>query len=573
MFNIFKNRNKGLSSLIKMSDYLGHSLRENVELFDINDSEQKVIYITESKKIISANYADSKSGITLTNIVVQDSDVFEDSELFDSVVENKVSSFVHSLFESDYKQAELNFDDVISMWGNQVKYSSMCERIQNKVSKFNKTHKIIEENSIQQVIELMPQIVEYLKENKDNILNIPEIVNGIKLSNVVSEAFGLPQITYEQLENMEEFDLPEDINESIYEIICNQELIKQELLESKRSFDTIWATNDNIKALAQKIHSDDEDEIVEALADTFNDVPYIALATKKQLSTSISNVLDLYEHSYTKNDLTSYISKLFELKKPIKEELKAMINEKYGINAQNLNEVPSFKSLINTQTVIFESLSRVCPKKSAIKNVLHEAATTLKSKTGIESIDVNSLLMVIFEESDLLNDLELDNPFTYVELNEEVLGEENIAAIVNIIKKNKLNEAETPETKDAKPAPVSGDEESEEGENDNHPVVQGDENAEMMGLPDVLTKEDFIKNRADLEEILTQLIDGLESDADDEVSVDESTLQEQEDIEQDEEDEEPVKPKKKKKKPSEEEDEDGEPDEQMYTEEEEVDER
>ena len=50
--------------------------------------------------------------------------------------------------------------------------------------------------------------------------------------------------------------------------------------------------------------------------------------------------------------LTSFASIIFEMKKPVKNLLIKTINEKYGINVQNLKEVASFRGLVETQIVI-----------------------------------------------------------------------------------------------------------------------------------------------------------------------------------------------------------------------------
>lgn len=586
MFGIFENRNKGLASLIKMSDYLGHSLRENVLLFDVNSAKNRVMYLTESKKIISADYEYEKNNLKLVNLSIHDSSLFEYSDTFDDLVRSKVDEFVGSLFESNYSEASINFSDVLELWRSQVKYGALSDKLTEKAARFNKTHSIIDEDSIQQVLEVIPQLVEYLSENKDAVLEIPEIRNGIKLSNVVSQAFNLPKISYEVLAELKEFSLPANVNESVYEIICNQELIKQELLESKKSFDTVWATSDKIKSLAQKIYESNENIVIEALAEAFEEVPFIALASKKQLSTTITNALNILDTKVNRNDVTSFVATLFEMKKPLKTELLVMINERYGINAQNLNETPSFKSLLNTQVVIFEALSRICPKKSIIKTLLHEAAQTLKVKNGVESVDINTLLMAIFEEAGYLEDLDVDSAFEVLQPDSELFESEEISTIVNKIKESiapaseeEIIEAEVPEAPTAKDAPISGDTELE-GEDDTDPTIKGDEEASLMGMPDTLTKEDFIKNRADLEEILSQLIDTLNDVEDEEDAVEESTQLTEEEDEEDEEEEDSsskvnaekklkksLKKKAAKKKAEVEDEEDSDPEDPMYNEE------
>ena len=77
--HIFENRDKKVTNIIKLSDYLGRSLRENVEVFSIDDTENKVTFITESGKIIAASYNFEKE-VLLENIQVENDDLFEDSE-------------------------------------------------------------------------------------------------------------------------------------------------------------------------------------------------------------------------------------------------------------------------------------------------------------------------------------------------------------------------------------------------------------------------------------------------------------------------------------------------------------
>ena len=54
--HIFENRDKKVTNIIKLSDYLGRSLRENVEVFSIDDTERKVTFITESGNIIAIRF-------------------------------------------------------------------------------------------------------------------------------------------------------------------------------------------------------------------------------------------------------------------------------------------------------------------------------------------------------------------------------------------------------------------------------------------------------------------------------------------------------------------------------------
>ena len=92
----------------------------------------------------------------------------------------------------------------------------------------------------------------------------------------------------------------------------------------------------------------------------------------------------------------SLLLAFFEYKKDVKEVFINNINEKYGVNIQNLQDPASFKSLANTQVVIFEALSRLAPKGTVLKGILSEVAQTLRGKHGVECIDVNDFLLEMF---------------------------------------------------------------------------------------------------------------------------------------------------------------------------------
>ncbi len=91
--HIFENRDKKVTNLIKLSDYLGRSLRENVEIFSIDDSQNTATFVTESGKILVGEY-DFTSQIKLNNIQVEEGELFEDDEKFDNYVNYKISNFV-----------------------------------------------------------------------------------------------------------------------------------------------------------------------------------------------------------------------------------------------------------------------------------------------------------------------------------------------------------------------------------------------------------------------------------------------------------------------------------------------
>ena len=140
--------------------------------------------------------------------------------------------------------------------------------------------------------------------------------------------------------------------------------------------------------------------------------------------------------------MQKYSSRLFEYKKPTRQHLVNVLNEKYGVNVQNLKEPPSFKSLINTQVLIFEIFSKLSPKGSLQKEVLSEVASTLKTKNGVEGIDVNDMLQNLFEECGYTCYTEKIRISESVTFEEATSNMSNLDELVTLIQKAKGEDPE-----------------------------------------------------------------------------------------------------------------------------------
>ena len=393
--NLFEERDKTITHLVKLGDCIGRSLRENVSLFSIDSANSEVSYVTNSGKVISGSFTIGED-ISLDKIRVQDSSVFQDGQEFDNFVNKKIHSFVESVHYGEYAAADSSFDDVLSLWESRLKLTSIQNRLMEQSEKLSRIENIVESDEFSKLLEVTPQLQEFLKENLDRVTSVPEVRNAVNLSNAVSNAFNFPRLSLDELEEQNSYTLKNGVNESIYEMICRQELVKRELLESKRNFDTVWADNTSIRKLASMIFESDE-AVVGALSEALKEVPYLSLASKRSLFNTFTNCLANADGiGVSEKDIQNYASKIFEFKKDVKEVFIETINEKYGVNIQNLQNPASFKSLANTQVVIFEALSRLAPKGSVLKEVLSEMGQSLKSKSGVECIDVNDFLMEMF---------------------------------------------------------------------------------------------------------------------------------------------------------------------------------
>ena len=505
MFNhIFENRDKKVTNLLRLGDCLGRSLRENVCLFSIDDANSRVSYITEGEKIISGDYS-FKRGIELDFVVVEDFSLYTDKTKFDSFVNDKVSVFVESLYLDDFGKAQTSFSDILGTWGSRQKFDDVKARLHEKNSKFNESNDILSTPQFHNFIELSEQIAGFLKENYENILNIPEIMNGVRLSNTVTKAFNLPRLNYQTLSEQGTYRVSDLENKSIYEMICRQELVKKELLESKNQFLSSWATSKGVKALAGLIYEEKDESVMDALSDAIEEVPYFAFVTKKDLFESLRNALSISESvEIPEEHIRKYAGVLFEYKKPIKTELIKVLNEKYGINIQNLKDTPSFKSLTNTQVVVIESLARISPKKSMQKQVLKEFANSLRTKSGVQSLDVNDCLKIIFEAAgfdklfegeelinfwngDLSNDVETNNMYKdVVEFNEEdTLDEQDEGDAPEEAEE----EPQEPDPMEQDPKDLEAEDEEEQEDDEDTPEKE-------------VSKEAFMDAMKDLEDIL-----------------------------------------------------------------------
>jgi len=427
--NLFENRGKEFSNLLKIGDYLGRSLRENVELFSVDNGI--VTYLTESGSVISGKYA-FKPNLKLTNINVEDSSVLENQEAFDKVTEKKVFGLISNLFEDSYDKAQGTFDEILGLFETKMSYERIKTRLQDKTQRFGSQTNIINTPEFSKITQLKDKISEFLKES--NASNIPEIKNSVKLASVIAKSFNLPKIDIKTLEESKVFEVTPIANHSVYEHLCHQELIRKELLEAKVHLDTTWAHDEAINELASMIYESNQDKVCTKVAEIVADIPYFALATKKQLTNLISNSLALNELEVSSKDIQKFSASIYEMKKPVKNYILGLLDEKYGINVNNLTETPSFQSLLKTEQLIFYVLSKLAPKDSVLKEHLKKFGDMLKIKNGVESIDVAMFLNEIFSKAGLKSAVNETSLMQYLDFNQVADDLGKIGTILKLIR-------------------------------------------------------------------------------------------------------------------------------------------
>ena len=413
--NTFAMRDQSIAKLNMAMNYLSRVVRENIVLFDYDSRTSKASFLTENNLIVDCIVAENGDDVSLSELsVAEASDVYS-NESVDGRVDESVRSFIGSLREDEYRSAETNFAGLLDAFEGRSKINEVRAKLERRASNFTDTQNILESAEYLKLQEVREQVVEYLKENKDTLLSFEDVANSLTLSNALGRAFNTPRKSWEEVVKEGIASVPYDTQKTLYEMVCSQELIRHELTESKENFSRSWVKNEKVAALASCIYNDD-DVVMEALQNAVVEVPYLALATKSDIKTVFASI---YESSDVANisqkDIREYVARIFEFKKPMKQEILSELNESYGINVQNLKFVPTFSNLAKAQSVLFEALASVIEKDSVVRDVFESFSKSLRKKGGIQTLDVNEFIFEAFTEAgaeldgELFKNVDLDN--------------------------------------------------------------------------------------------------------------------------------------------------------------------
>jgi hypothetical protein len=400
-------------------NYLSRVVRENLVLFDYDARTSQVSFLTENNLIVDCVAAFDESGnIHLEEISVNDAnDVYSSDESIDNRVNESVYSFIDNLRDDNYNDAEASFDNLLNAFQSRSQVNEARAKLESRRDLFGEATNIINSAEFQKLVEVKEQVKEYLKEQREDLEGYEDIVNSLKLANALGRAFNTPKRTWEDIVSEGIGQIPLDTQKTVFEMVCAQELIRHEINESKDNFTRSWVKNDKISKLASCIYNED-DVVLEALQEAIVEVPYLALASKSDIKTVFASVYEASDiANISQKHIREYVARVFEFKKPIKQDILEELNESYGINVQNLKFVPTFSNLAKAQSVLFEALASVSDKESVVKDVFENFSKTLRKKGGIQTLDVNDFIFEMFNMADM--NLE-ENLFKNVNLDEVV---------------------------------------------------------------------------------------------------------------------------------------------------------
>ena len=459
--NFFESRDKHLSKLTEAVEFLGRKVRENLMIFEIDSATKSLELVSESNKYITCTYDIHEGAIHLLNIEAKPLEEYFSDKCIDSMVSDKVSDFVGDLREDKFSDAEGKFKNLLNTFTKRNKINEIRYALDRKKESFSAALRVTSEPEYTRLIEASTSVKSLIKEGKNEILNDPMILNAAKLSNAISKAFDNEKTEWGSLDEIVACDT--NIDKSLYEMICAQELIGKELSTAKENFSNSWSHNEKISKLASCIY--ESVEVQEStLKEVITEVPYFALATKSDIQQVLSLVYEtINPGTVSKKDVRKFTSSLFEMKKPFKVSLVENLNSHYGVNINNLKFTPSFSHLASAYSVLFERLSTYAKTDSIVEKTLLEFASFIKDKSGVEVLDVNDLLVeMLIEEG---QDLTFLKPFDLQKV-VSVVVEKKFSGLTPDMDEDEETPIKKGDEKDAKVTDDSEEENDEQGDDD-----------------------------------------------------------------------------------------------------------
>jgi hypothetical protein len=482
-------------------------LRENLSVFEINDKDNKVTFLSEKKNFITCEYSTEDGKMTLTDFVLEDLNSVTDDERIDSQVSEQVGDFVTALSHDRFDTAESTFDNILEAFTTRHRIKETRSKLDKKCARFNSQYNIIDALEYSKLEEVAPMLEKFLTENKDALASNNTFMEGMRLSHLVSEAYDMPHMSYEDLESAF-IIVPENNKKTLYEMICEKELVRKELLEAKESFSRMWVGNDSITNLASNIYAKDP-TIVKGIKECVKNLPYFALANKTDVYEVLNSVYEVTNPgTISQKDIREFVNKVFEMKKPHKQTVLTILNEKYGVNMQNLKFVPSFRGLAEVYSDVLNILSEEAGE-GVLCDVTKEFATFIKKKGGVEVLDVANFIQESCQNAGLAvitSKEDFGIEALSAEISEQYEGDEE-----QDMKSKDLEKKPKKKSKKGKVEKVGGDDteatatddvDAEPGEGgDAEPGEGGDEEDESEGTGDKFKKKKKPNEKGGKEEV------------------------------------------------------------------------
>ena len=193
----FFNRDQSIAKVNMAMNYLSRLVRENMTIFDYDSTTGKASFLTNSDKLVTCVVVTEGSNVSL-----QDVDVAEASEIFsnakiDENVDGFVSGFIDSLKVGEYGGAEKGFADLLGAFESRSKVNESRSKLERRRGHFTESQEILSTPEYIKLGEVKEHLVEFLKENKDALLEYEDVVNSVRLTNALGKAFNSKRMSWE----------------------------------------------------------------------------------------------------------------------------------------------------------------------------------------------------------------------------------------------------------------------------------------------------------------------------------------------------------------------------------------
>ena len=410
---LFGSRDKHLTKINEAVDFLSRKTRKNLSILNVDSRENTVSLVSEDNELVECSYTVSPQGFRFTSFGVKNLTEVLSDDYVDNYTSQKVSQFVGNLKESNYDNATMDFDELLGAFTarSQInEYRSQVYKAQESLDK-----NLFEANN--EKFSQLKEIKEKLKKEINEIVEFDiDVLNALKLNNAISKAFRIPK---EEIKNLQELSVPNNQNSDLYQMICENELMRKEIINAKGSLSSAWHNNKKISELASCIY-ESESKIGATILEVVEDIPYFAIASKKEIQEVLASTYEVINPgTVSTKDIRKFTSQIFEAKKPIKEVVVEMLNLNYGININNLKMVPSFKTLAESQSTLFNLLSEHVEKGGICQKMLKEFSSHIKNKSGVAVLDISDFINELFKGVDF-EDGEESNFLKPVDLSEAI---------------------------------------------------------------------------------------------------------------------------------------------------------
>jgi len=390
--SLFESRDRSLTKINEAVDFLSRSTRENLAVLKVDNEKNTLSLVSESDNLVSCSFEKDNDDIRLYNFKTTNLEEVLSDEYMDSVTKSKVSDFVHGIKEGRYTDANTSFDDLLASFSDRSNAAEYRAQVQKAKDSLDKNIFDPQGEKFSQIQEMKDSIKGELEKVEEFDI---DVVNALKLNNAISKAYNLPK---QEITNLSEMRVPNNSKSDLYQMICENELVRKEIINAKGNLAKAWHNNEFISELASCIY-EDESKIEEKLIGVVTEIPYFALASKGEIQEVLASTYDVINPgTVSTKDIKGFTSKIFELKKPVKEVIVEMLNAKYGININNLKMLPSFKTLSETQSSLFNLLSEHVTKGSVSQKIMKEFSSHMRNKSGVSVLDVSDFIADLFED-------------------------------------------------------------------------------------------------------------------------------------------------------------------------------